>query len=263
MKPYSFLLLIALLLLGTSCKNGTENNASTDTDENDMEFYYILMTDSMSKIDALAESPVCLDYSLDFSKNEKERYFAQLFCDSTGTVLQMVENNIDKDGLYTFNKFYYNKKSLFATYASYQKYDADSSLAFIEEYNFYDDKGKIKASYQKEMDSKTMEEGDFQPSTRNKVIDDSRILKAIKNEGEFALTFQGVIRTDEFNYLIVGEPKDDGYTSALQIVKITPFIQEIYNNEEAFIGRKIKVSFQRQTEGNMSFQILEAASWEK
>lgn len=255
MKKTNLFLFAFLLLFAFACKdNSTHEPAESEID------FFDLMKDSMDVVDALMTSSNCMEYSLDFSNDKKERYYAELFCDTTGTVRKMVENSMDENGLMHQSVFYFNNENMFATNVSYQKKEGDV-LSFVEEYNFYDINKKLLSSYRKTVSDTDEYEMTFEPSKGNLAVDYDRILRAVNNKDEFQLTFQGLIKTDDFDYIIVGEPKKDGFTSALQIVNRTDFINDIYQNEASYINRKIKINFTRAVDGNFSYQVLDAGAW--
>lgn len=260
MKHGHLTFFLFLLLIISSCKNEQKGDSNLPTATTD-EALFALMKDSMAAIDAMTENPTCTDYSLDFSKENNERYFAQLFCDSTGKVLQMTENKMDANGYSEINKLYYNQKQLFATYSGFQT-NTNNQLAFIEELTFFKN-GKITSSYRRTAKNGDQYLNEYEPSKNNRIVNDQQILKAMENKGEFVLTFQGVIRTDEFNYIIVGEPKKNGFTSTLQITAHTPFIDDLFEHEREYVNRKIKVNFQRITDGNFSYQLFISGNWVK
>ncbi|MBN9292640.1 MAG: hypothetical protein J0G96_01525 [Flavobacteriia bacterium] len=258
MRKLSFLIPVLLSVLLFSCKNNepTENAAQNDTEE----MYLYNKQDTLAAIDFALDTSNCVQYSLDYSKENNERYFASLYCDVKGNVLRMEELIISPEQLYQKNKFYYDNKRIFATVCEYQEKE-DTSLIFIEELNFYNVKGDVEKSFRKVTRDNAKEEANFILSEKNKKLSNERIFRAVNNEGEFELTFQGIIKTDNLDYLLIGSPEKDGYTTALQIEANTPFIKDIYVNERRYINRKIGVNFERQSMSNFSYQVFVAGKW--
>lgn len=263
MRKFFLFYLVAVLFMTLSCNHhGSDNSKLEDTAKNDDYFYRLEKQDSLRKIDSLLETVECNRYSMAFAKPDNEQYLASMFCDSTGVVRRMEELSTDKNSLYSRNKFYFNKGGIFASTSEYQIM-IDSNLTFVEEMNFYDSKGNIEKEYKKVTKNGDTEETDYTLSKDNKKLNTDRIFRAINNEGEFALTFQGIIHSDkgELDYLLVGSPEKDGFTTALQIEKRDRFMNDIYAHEKEYVGRKMRISFRRNTEGNFSYQSFVAAEW--
>lgn len=259
MKTLRNLLLLTLTLSTfIACKNNSEEQ-ETNTNENKDFAYLHGKLNEISAIDQMMDTSNCAQYSLDYATQRNERYFATLFCDKNGDVHRIEELTSDKEMLITRNRLYYdNNGQIFAT-ISERQVQSDTSLTLIEELNFYDDNGKIERSFKKENLGDV--EGDYLPSKNNAVLTKDRVWRAINNEGEFALTFQGIIKTDNLDYLMVGTSGEDGYTSALQIEANTPFIKDVYLKELQYVGKKIAVNFDRKIMGNFSYQVFIAAKW--
>ena len=261
MKKLSFLIPVLLSALLFSCKsNESTEKENTAQNDNTAGIYLYNKQDTLAAIDFALDTSNCVQYSLDYSKENNERYFATLFCDTKGNVLRMEELIISPEQLYQKNKFYYDNKRIFATVCEYQEKE-DTSLIFIEELNFYNAKGEVEKSFRKITRDNMKEEANFIPSEKNKELSNERIFRAVNNEGEFELTFQGIIKTKSLDYLLIGSPEKDGYTTALQIEANTLFIKDIYVNERKYINRKIGVNFERQSMSNFSYQVFVAGKW--
>lgn len=259
MKKLSFVITLLFSVVLFSCKNNeqVENTAQNDKEE----MYLYNKQDTLGVIDiALDTTSNCVQYSLDYSKENNERYFATLYCDVKGNVLRMEELIISPEQLYQKSKFYYDNKRIFATVREYQEKE-DTSLVFVEELNFYNAKGGVEKSFRKVTRDNAKEEANFILSEKNKELSNERIFRAVNNEGEFELTFQGIIKTDNLDYLLIGSSENGGYTTALQIEANTPFIKDIYVNERKYINRKIGVNFERQSMSNFSYQVFVAGKW--
>jgi len=258
MKKTVFFLLVALTAISFSCKQKTADQPVAQDDDT----YLMNHQDTMNVINAIIDTSDCQQYSLDYSRyNNKAHYSATLFCDGTGKIRRIEENIIDSNTLMTRNTFYFTNDRLFATTHEYQQKE-DTSLAFFEELNFYSPKGKVEKQFHRKTDETTDPNNNpFLVTTNNKIVNTDQVNNAIQNKGDFELTFQGIIKTDNSDYLLLGKNVSDGYTTALQIPQITPFIQDIYRHENEYIGRKIKIEFAKQSEGNFTYQVFVSGEW--
>ncbi len=261
MKTLRYLLLLTLIFSAViGCKNTPETEEENIVEDKDFAYLHGKLAE-VAAIDEMMDTSNCAQYSLDYATQQNERYFATLFCDKNGDVHRIEELTSNKEMLITRNRIYYGDKGqIFATISERQE-QSDTTLKLVEELNFYDNNGKIERSFKKE--SVGDFEGDYLPSKNNVVLTKDRVIRAINHEGEFALTFQGIIKTDNLDYLMVGTPGKDGYTSALQIEANTPFIKDVYLKELQYVGKKIDVNFERKVMGNFSYQVFVAAKWKE
>lgn len=259
MKGINFLLLFSISIFSFfACKNKETQDNTSNLDDGYYNYLYSKM-DTLASIDQMIDTSNCAQYSLDFGKENKERYFATLYCNSNGEVHLMEELMTDSELLISRNKFYFaGEGKLFATVSERQE-KKDSLLFFIEEINIYGTNGKVEKSFRKITSESG--EGEYLPSKDNAILNNDRIMKAMKNEGEFSLTFQGIIKTDNLDYLIVGGAGENSYTSALQIEANTSFINDIYKNEINYVGKKIAINFERKVMDNFSYQVFVAGKW--
>lgn len=259
MKTTNYLLIIAISLFTLAACTSKDKQEESGT-MNDSYFNYLSSKmDTINTINTMMDTSNCAQYSLDYSNERNERYLATLLCDNKGDVHVMEELITTKERLITKNRFYYATEGrLFATLSERQT-KKDTVFVFTEEVNFYDNDGKIERSFKRI--TKDDVEGDYLPSKDNIVMKNERIMQAMNNEGEFTLSFQGIIKTDNLDYLIVGGSGRTSYTSALQIEANTPFIKDIYVNEIQYVGKKIAVNFERKIMGNFSYQVFVAGKW--
>lgn len=258
MKKLAYLLLLITGVVFVSCKNETDEK-TVAADETAFD-YIAQKTDITADIDALVEHSGCIKYSMDYSKESKERYFATMYCDTLGDVLKMEELSFDAEGLYTKNIFYYHEDRLYMTMVEYQTKNDKNEPIFCEEITVFDKHNKIEKAFKKVVNSNE-DEPQFLPSTENRMVKNDRIFKAINNEGEFEMTFQGIIKTDNLDYIMIGNPSENGFTTAFQIEGNSDFIKDIYVNERKYINRKIHVNFNRQVMGSFAYQAFVSAKW--
>ncbi len=127
---------------------------------------------------------------------------------------------------------------------------------FTERISFYDKNQKVIYTKEREAEyEEFLEQAIFKPAS---LIDCNidRAMRALNQEAEFELTFQGFIETKNVDYIIVGSNTKDGYTSSLAVVMPNILTQELKSNQVKYIGRSLEVQFQKTMEGNVSYQAL-------
>lgn len=126
---------------------------------------------------------------------------------------------------------------------------------FVDRVSYYDAMGKVvktkerRAQYQDDID-----QVQYKP-VGLKGISIDRAWRALNSKKEFETTFQGFVQQDVMSYLIVGENKPDGYTSALRLDYKDQLIQVLYSNPDAYLGEPVEVNFQVHEDRGLTFQI--------
>lgn len=253
-----FLYFIFAVLLVVSCKG--KNESVTDTSEegsiqastvekaeSEIE-KRIMETDLQEKLDIIN--------SLSYTKEDGSSLEVKAFLDKTQAILKVEERYVDIDrGTYGTNLFYiHNGKK----YASKERFEEKSGgqTYFVERVSFYDEKEKVtntkirKAEFEEDLDSKIFEQVDLLdcPITR--------AMNAINQEGDFETRFQGFVHSGNDNFITVGK-SEDGYVSALMMQYKSTFTDKLIKNQEASIGKKLDLEFQKMVDENgFEFQIL-------
>jgi hypothetical protein len=72
------------------------------------------------------------------------------------------------------------------------------------------------------------------------------------------------VKSNEGEYMIVGAPGKDAFTSALRVSLQDPFIQEIKKDELSYLNGTIYLTFEKIRETNgFTYQRLVRGSWDK
>jgi hypothetical protein len=91
-----------------------------------------------------------------------------------------------------------------------------------------------------------------------------RAKDVLDQKGPYELTFQGFVDADDIGYLVVGEPAAEGYSSALRISQVDPFITELRRDPKKHLNRKVLVVFDLVSDvTGFEFQMYESGSFVK
>lgn len=263
MKIQSFLILVSVALLWTACsENSQEKVVKTTKNEKspeelgveddgrggDFEDYMALVDNNDSLLTAS---------TLYFSKGDGESYQLYLLLNNEGNIIRTEERYTKSgDGSVLRNFHYFRDEVRIASKEIYNQGTGEAEN-FFERVSYYDEKEKpVISKIRKAQFEEYLENEMF------RIIDPincplDRADRALAGEGEFETKFLSVIEQDGVFYIIVGEDKDNGYNSSLVVQSITPLIQSLINNPDAYKGEPVKVDFQEMPDGQgYTFQSL-------
>lgn len=264
-KPsYNLILLSFIILCLSSCKPSN----SSDKLKNEKEKKLIVkelkdeksFDEQATKIDTFVLSSGKVASSLDYSKTDGSFIHVDAHLNDKEHFLLVEEEftnpSLKEKGL---KKYYFQNDKIFKT---------------VEEF-LANDIYKIRVSYYAPSGVclKTKEKSDKDPySIKNKqftpvpkyVCNFDPALRALNQEKEFRITFQGFVKSNEGEYMIVGAPGKDAFTSALRVSLQDPFIQEIKKDELSYLNGTIYLTFEKIRETNgFTYQRLVRGSWDK
>jgi hypothetical protein len=239
MAKFFFSLLFLFLI--TSC--GTKNQSPDKIIEEKLS-----ITESLNAEITAIEQEITTNAqtasSLRYSKENGESVVVAAYFDPSGNILKIEEFFTQKNnGSNGLKSFYLRNNKPFAT----KEYFADNSNAkapkFVDRISYYDENEKIIQTIEKKVDF----EEDLD-NTEYVVVPPvscsiNRAQQVLNQEGEFETTFQGFVHVDVLSYLVVGEPKPNGYTSALRADYEDGMLKELLKNEKKHLNRKIRVEF--------------------
>lgn len=176
--------------------------------------------------------------------------------DDSSRIIKMEERMalLGSDAVFS-NHFYYKDGRKYATKQFFQESEGDSTY-FVELLSYYDTKEKVKATkrrtaiYEDQLDQQQ-----FMVAEKTDCSSE-RAFSIINQTGEFETTYQGFVDMDGFKFLVVGENKKDGFSSAIIVQEITPLIMELRAKQKQMLGTPLIVQFQTIREGGGTEQIL-------
>jgi hypothetical protein len=192
--------------------------------------------------------------SLRYAKEDGSSIVAQAHLSEKDVVMRIDEEYNNGNGK-DFGKISYYMKDgkIFLTKEYFEDHSVKDIPKFVDRISYYSKDEKVEKTVEKRAE---LEEQlilyDYEPCAL-KQLSIKRARKILNQEGEYAITFQGFVNANAIYYLIVGENKTDGFTSALRVDYDDQFIKMLLKNEKQLIGKKIKVGFENITD-NSGFQ---------
>lgn len=265
MKNTGFLLLIALSVTLFSCQDSetevVDANDSIETVNNfEPDQRAIAIDQHMEQVDNNLELRIFS--SLEYMNGDRELYEVHAYKDSIDTnFLKVVEYTSAKlTGSLQSNTYYYKNGEMVASRQLAEE-GADENLHFVERVTYYGDgetafvTKERKAEYEEQLEDVSFIAGTTAP------LSDDRAFRALDQSGEFAPLFEGFVEGAEGElYMIVGENKPNGYTSALLIQSRNGLVDRMYKDPEAFKGKQLSVAFSKEMSPDGNYQLLYGAS---
>ena len=180
--------------------------------------------------------------------------------DDSSKILKMVERIAPVGSSAVFsNHFYYKNGGKYATKQFFQETKGDSTY-FVELLSYYDSKGKVKATKRRTAIYEDQLDQQQYMVTKNTDCSSDRAFRIVNQTGEFETTYQGFVDMDGFKFLVVGENKKDGFSSAIIVQQVTPLIIELRANQKKMLGTPLIVQFEAIDDGSGTEQILRTVS---
>lgn len=162
--------------------------------------------------------------------------------------------------------YYFEDNELIAVIKKADKW-LDSNTVKYHETETYYEKGEPQLSRTRSSDYiDNIDDEDWKNVHAEKHTEQLNKVNAIlKGEGSFKTHFISVIRGKNELFLLLGEPKKDNrYVTTVKVEKMTPFIDDLLRNLDAYKFNAIQVKFRVVGGGgNPEFRVLTDASWEK
>lgn len=243
-------LLFSLLIVGCgdsakTDENVPEQNIPTPTDET-------LYESAEAYITSIDEGKFTTAKSLYYSRPDGASVEVELFLNDSNQVVKLVEYYTpnEQSSILT-NKFYYKDGVKYASKEYYEDKNEYGSF-FVERVSYYDDNGKPKTTKRRTASFEdALVDSSFEIAEKRD-CSDKRAFQVLNQEGEYVTNFQGIVQDQHMSYIIVGENKQDGYSSSLAVQKMTATIQHLAANESAMIGTPLEVEFSHAS-GDMGF----------
>lgn len=246
----------ALILLFTACAENAskpEKKAKTVVvlkSEKDMDA-------RVNELKLLTETSGMMASSLSYQNSEGVMEQVNGYVDST-QMLHILEENFSEGNGKSSGKrlFYLQDGKPFVVHELINEVSADSVTSiFIDRISYYDKKGKVIKTKER---TDALEENaimkSYKPAPLHSVSMD-RAMRALNSEKEFETTFQGFVSQGIFTYLVLGENKADGFTTALRLDYKDKLIHVLYQDPKKYLGSKVKVNFENHDDRGFQFQV--------
>jgi hypothetical protein len=259
----TILFIIPLFFLACSGNDSLKNPEPSRTDEK------IVVTlkgevDMMNRkvaIDALVEQAGNVATSLNYMKSDGSFVKVLAYLNKENVILK-IEEQFSNGSDQTNGKaiYYMNDGKPFLTQ---ELLDEVSGTAhrFVDRISFYNKSGKVVKT--KERSALYQEESEqlAYSAARFHAISIDRAMRALNAKGEFETTFQGFVNEGPILYLVVGENKEDGYTSALKCDFQDQLLKQLSKNSLQQLGKRLQVSFVVEEDQSSVYQIYTGGDW--
>lgn len=265
-KKMNGLLILSVILTGffVSCKPSKES-AKSEKNKNKPLIVNELKDEKSFDEQAIKIDSFVLAYgkvasSLDYSKSDGTFIHVDAHLDDKEHFLlveEEFENPTSKEK--GTKKYYFQKNKIFKTVEEFLE-----NAVYKIRVSYYAPNGIcLKTKEKKASDAFSIEKKKF-IAVPKYVCNFDKALRVLNQEKEFRITFQGFVKAKDGEYMIVGAPGKDAYTSALRVSLQDPFIQDIKKDEFSYLNGTIYVIYEKVREMNgFTYQRLIRGSWDK
>jgi len=256
--------IIILIGLFTSCKpsnettlrkNKTNKNLIVKELKDEKSF-----DDQAIKIDSFILAFGKVASSLDYSKSDGNFIHVDAHLDDKDHFLLVEEQfeNPDSKEKGT-KKYYFQKDKIFKTVEEFLEKEI-----YKIRVSYYAPNGVcLKTKEKIAADAFSIDQKEFKAVPKY-VCNFDKALTVLNQQKDFRITFQGFVKAKDGEYMIVGAPGKDAYTSTLRVSLQDPFIQEIKKDEFSYLNGTIYLNYEKIRETNgFTYQRLIKGSWEK
>lgn len=213
-------------------------------------------------IDDNADKAGLVANSLSYSKESGEAVEVLAHLSGDHELLKLEERFSEGEGKNNGLITYYLKgKFPFATREYFEDFSDPKGAKFVDRISYYDANGKVLSTKEKRVNFEEELTGvPYVPAPLHSCSVD-RAMQVLDQKGAYQTTFQGFALTESLNYLIVGQPGENGFTSALRIEDEDAFIIEAMQNQKKYLNRKCRVSFTLGENSGFTYQVYTGGQW--
>ena len=270
MKPtkilsYLFFALTALFFV--ACKPSKPSDKLSAKSEKDLVVHELknesTFDKQMAEIDTFILAFGSVASSLDYSKEDGTFEHVDAHMNKENEFIRLDETFKEKNnGPSGINYFYVLDGKTFCSRQVYlERPDADE---YIEKISYYSPSGDcLKTKQRSAQYEELLKKAEFKAVPRQ-IISVDKALAIINQKGEYTPTFQGFVESPQGQYMVVGQPGNGGFTSALKITTKDDFIKDIEKDQIRFINGTIYLNYEKIREMNgFTYQKYIKGSWTK
>jgi hypothetical protein len=260
------LVLLTLTSIGVfvSCKPSNESKKANENENKNIVVKELKDEKSFDeqaiKIDSFVLSYGKVASSLDYSKSDGTFIHVDAHLDDKEHFL-LVEEEFENPSSQEkgTKKYYFQQNKIFKTVEEFLEKEI-----FKIRVSYYAPNGVcLKTKEKTAADAFSIENKKF-AAVPKFVCSFDKALRVLNQQKEFRITFQGFVKAKDGEYMIVGAPGKDAYTSTLRVSLQDPFIQNIKKDEFSYLNGTIYVIYEKVREINgFTYQRLVRGSWDK
>lgn len=264
MMKTGFILLIALSITLVGCQGeNTDVVDVNDTIENENVYEpdqrAVAIDQYAELVDANPELRIFS--SLEYMNGDRQLYEVHAYRDTIDTnFVKLIEYTSAKlTGTLQSNTFYYKEGKKVASRQLAEEGE-DENLHFVERVTYYDENEKAIVTKERTAEyEEQLEDAAFIAGSTKELSADGA-MRALNQTGEFAPLFEGFVEGEGDLYMVVGENKPNGYTSALLVQSRNGLVDRMYKDPESFKGKQLSIAFSKEMSPDGNYQLLYGAS---
>lgn len=228
------------LLFLVSCSGSEEPK----TDEKDSKSVSNESLDSeMLAIDAEIEIKGQMATSMRYTKENGAYVVVNAHLNEAGKIVKIEEDFHDGGDQNYGKKYYYFKdEKMFASKEFFSDMKAKPAK-FVDRITYYDKNEKAINSIEKRVDYEEDLEFANYVSCPTQAISFKRAKQVLDQEGEYKTTFQGFVRVQALNYMVLGSSDPNGFTTTVRVDYDDQFITTLLKNQKQFLNQELFINF--------------------
>lgn len=186
--------------------------------------------------------------SMRYTKDNGAYIVVNAHLNEAGRIIKVEENYSEGEGANTGqNSFYLKDEKIFATREYYSDIEANPPV-FIDRISYYDKNQKVIKTMEKRVElEEELDAIEYKP-VAPKAVTMSRARSVLDQKGEFETTFQGFVRVQALNYLIIGSKNSESYVSSVRVDYEDEFIKMLLKDPAKYLNRKVFIRFENVTD---------------
>ncbi|MGV3631297.1 MAG: hypothetical protein ACO1O6_08825 [Bacteroidota bacterium] len=202
----------------------------------------------MQAIDAGIQTSGQQATSMRYTKDNGSYVVVNAHLNEAGKIIKVEESYSEGDGGNSgLNSFYLKDEKIFATREYYSDMAAHPA-SFVDRVSYYDKNQKVVKTLEKRVEfEEELDRVEYKPVTL-KAISMDRAKNVLDQTGEFETSFQGFVKVQALNYLIIGSKNSEGYVSSVRVDYEDDFITTLLSNPVKYLNKKVFISFENVTD---------------
>ncbi len=247
MKYFTLLFITSILVL-SACSDSKDTSSAENQLNANPEEEGLAPTTTDEKMAAIDEKQDKMPQikSLLYTNEEHNMVDVTAYLNENNKIVKLIDYFQEgKTGMIKQSIFYFNEGLLFASRQIQEIRPKNKSPYYSEIVTFYDKKEKAESSKERKADFEENLETELFHPIETLAMSADHSYKVINQQGEYEVTFQGFVNSGPYDFLIVGENKDNGYTSSISIQEPSQTILYLKSKGKEALGRPLVVSFER------------------
>jgi hypothetical protein len=256
------------LLVLTACSGEPKDQSKADKTDKSVVVSFqneVEMNNRMVEIDALVGQNDKYATSLNYMKEDGTSIKVLAYLNKNNEILKIEEVFTDVATQELGSILYYmnNGKPFITRELLDVPVAGGDKRQFLDRVSYYDAKGKVIKTKERRADFQDITESMAYKPVKSNPVRIDRALRALNAEKEFETTFQGFAYQEALTYLIVGENKENGFTSSLKCDFKDGLLTTLMNKPQTQLGKPLNVTFVVEEDQGLEYQVYTGGSFKK